>query len=65
MSVSSIFALLSETGQQYYLHASMCHNVQKSYKMQSSMKSRILTDPFQCWPEMAFLSRIFMMQMTR
>ena len=30
MSVSSIFVLLSETDQQNYLHASMCHNVQKS-----------------------------------
>ena len=29
MSVSSIFVLLSETDQQNYLHASMCHNVQK------------------------------------
>ena len=29
MPVSSIFALLSETDQQNYLHASMCHNVQK------------------------------------
>ena len=55
MSVSSIFVLLSETDQQNYLHASMRHNVQKSiYEMQSSMKSRVLTDSFQCWPEMAF-----------
>ena len=54
MSVSSIFVLLSETDQQTYLHANMCHNVQKVYKMQSSMKSRVLTDPFQCWSEMAF-----------
>ena len=48
MSVSSIFVLLSETDQQNYLHASMCHNVQKVYKMQSSIKSRVLTDSFQC-----------------
>ena len=51
---SSGFVLLSETDQQNYLHASMRHNVQKFYKMQSSMKSRILTDSFQCWPEMTF-----------
>ena len=54
MSVSSIFVLLSEKDQQNYLHASMCHNVKKKIKMQSSMKSRNLTDSFQCWPEMAF-----------
>ena len=30
MSSSSSFVLLSETDQQIYLHASMCHNVQKS-----------------------------------
>ena len=30
MSVSSIFVLLPETDQQNNLHASMCHNVQKS-----------------------------------
>ena len=47
MSVLSIFVLLSETDQQNYLHVSMCHIVQKVYKMQSSMKSRILTDSFQ------------------
>ena len=33
--------------------------------MQSSMKSRILTDSFQCWPEMAFFLMIFKMRMTR
>ena len=54
MSVSSIFVLLSETDQQNYLHASMCYNVQKVYKMQSSMKRRVLTDSFQYWSEMAF-----------
>ena len=46
MSVSSIFVLLSETDQQNYLHASICHNVQKVYKMQSSMKNHALTDFF-------------------
>ena len=65
MSVSSIFVLLSETGQQNYLHASMCNNVQKVYKMQSYMKSRILTDSFQCWPETIFFQMIFMFRMTR
>ena len=37
----------------------------KVYRMQSSMKSRVLTDSFQCWPEMAFFLMIFMMRMTR
>ena len=32
ISVASIFVLLSETDQQTYLHASMCHNVQKRRK---------------------------------
>ena len=32
MSVLSIFVLLSETDQQNYLHAGMCHNVQNSIK---------------------------------
>ena len=59
MSVSSIFVLLSETDQQNYLHASMCHNVQKVYKMQSSMKSRVLTDSFQCWPRDGILLNDF------
>ena len=55
VSVSCIFVLLSETDQQNYLHANICQNGQKKvYKMQSSMKSGVLTDSFQCWPEMAF-----------
>ena len=54
LSVSSIFVLLSETDQQNYLHANMCQKAKKVYKMRSSMKSRALTDSFQCWPEMAF-----------
>ena len=65
MSFSSIFVLLSETDQQNYLHASMGYNVQKVYKMQLSMKSRVLTDSFQRWPEMTFFKIIFMMRMTR
>ena len=65
MSVSSIFVLLSETDQQNYLHASMCHNVRKVYKMQSSIKRRVLTDSFQCWLDIAFFYMIFMMGMTR
>ena len=44
MSVSSIFVLLSETDQQNYLHATMYHNVKKVYKMQLSMKCRVLTE---------------------
>ena len=56
MSVSSSFVLLSETDQQNYLHASMCHNVQKAYKMQSLIKSRVLTDSFQCWQDCILLN---------
>ena len=29
------------------------------------MKSRVLTDSFQCWPEVAFFKMIIMVRMTR
>ena len=65
MPVSSIFALLSKLTSKIICMLVCVTMSKKSYKMQSSMKSRILTDLFLCWPEMAFFQRIFMMQMTR
>ena len=31
----------------------------KVYKMKTSIKSHVLTDSFQCWPEMTFFKNIF------
>ena len=48
VSVSILIILWSETDQPSYLHVNMCHNVQKGIRMQYFMKSRVLTDFFQC-----------------
>ena len=47
--------LLSEIRQPDYVHVNTCNNVQKCIRMQTSMEHGILSDPFQCKPDMAFV----------
>ena len=42
----------------------MCNNVQKCIQMQTSMKNCVISDSFQCRPEIAFFYVIFLIQMT-
>ena len=41
----------------------MCANVQKCIPMQTAIKISVLSDSFQCKPEIAFFKVIFLIQM--
>ena len=54
--------LLSEISQPDYVHVNTRNNVQIMHSNDNIDETRILSDPFQCKPEMAFFIVIFLFQ---